>query len=136
MCARAVLIAMAACLIMSVAPPAHAPAQEPRPSLVRIPIPQDDGSLTPYTFESAYPLVTLIYDTLLWRDAQGIPQPWLARSIARSDGGRRLTIRLAENVRWHDGRPLTAADVAFTFEFVRARRHPRFSPQLRELASV
>ena len=136
MCARAVLVAMAACLIMSAAPPSHAQAQEPRPSLVRIPIPQDDGSLTPYTFERAYPLVTLVYDTLLWRDAQGIPQPWLARSVTRSDGGRRLTIRLAENVRWHDGRPLTAADVAFTFEFVRARRHPRFSPQLRDLASV
>lgn len=136
MCARAVLIAMAACFTVAAAPPAHAQAQEPRPSLVRIPIPQDDGSLTPYTFESAYPLVTLVYDTLLWRDAQGIPQPWLARSVARSDGGRRLTIRLAKNVRWHDGRPLTAADVAFTFEFMRDRRHPRFSPQLRDLESI
>ncbi len=103
---------------------------------MRIPFPQDDGSLTPYTFELGYPLVTLVYDTLMWRDTDGVPRPWLARSVERSADGRRLTLRLAEGVRWHDGRPLTAADVAFTFEHVRTHRHPRFTPQLQNLAGV
>ncbi len=40
---------------------------------VRIPFPGDDGRLTPYTFELGYPLVTLIYDTLMWRDRGGAP---------------------------------------------------------------
>ncbi|HET8953542.1 MAG TPA: ABC transporter substrate-binding protein [Solirubrobacteraceae bacterium] len=103
---------------------------------VRFPFPQEDGSLTPYTFRLGYPLVTLVYDTLTWRDARGVPQPWLARSIRRGPDGRTLTIRLRDGVRWHDGRPLTAADVAFTYRYVRRHPHPRFTPQVRNVASV
>lgn len=107
-----------------------------RTELVRLPLPRYDGTLTPYTFELAYPLVTLVYDTLMWRDSSGAPRPWLARSVERANGGRRFTIRLRRGVRWHDGRPLTAADVAFTFDFVRRRFHPRFTPQLEDVSSV
>jgi peptide/nickel transport system substrate-binding protein len=102
---------------------------------VRIPLPRDDGSLTPYTFKVAYPLVTLVYDTLMWRDADGVPQPWLARSVTRVDP-LTVRVRLQPGVRWHDGRPLTAEDVAFTFRFVARREHPRFTPQLRDVRSV
>ena len=101
--------------------------------LVRMPLPAYDGTLTPYTFESGYPLMTLVYDTLLWRNANGVPKPWLARSVERSEGGRRVTIRLRRGVRWHDGRPLTASDVAFTFDFMARRFHPRFTPQLADV---
>ena len=80
--------------------------------------------------------MTLVYDTLLWRDEDGVPRPWLARSVRASADGRRLTVRLAKGARWHDGAPLTAADVAFTFAYVRRTFHPRFTPQLRELAGV
>ncbi len=107
-----------------------------RAELVRIPFPQEDGSLTPYTFELGYPLVTLIYDTLTWRDTGGVPRPWLARSIRRGEGGLTVTVELRRGVRWHDGRPLTADDVAFTFGYVARRPHPRFTPQLRDVESV
>ncbi len=131
-----VLAPLLALATLTAWPAAPAEAQRGQAPLVRIPFPQYDGSLTPYTFELGYPLVTLVYDTLLWRDAQGVPRPWLARSVERSADGRQLTVRLARGVKWHDGTPLTAADVAFTFEFVRSRRHPRFSPQLRDLEGV
>ena len=103
---------------------------------VRFPFPRDDGSLTPYTFELGYSLVTLIYDTLMWRDAQGVPRPWLARSVTRSPDRRTVTVRLRPGVRWHDGVPLTANDVAFTFRFVAAHPHPRFTPQLADVEEV
>jgi peptide/nickel transport system substrate-binding protein len=109
---------------------------QPRHTVVRLPLPQYDGTLTPYTFELAYPLVTLVYDTLMWRDAMGVPQPWLAQSVSRENGGRTYTVRLRKGVRWHDGRPLTAADVAFTFDFVARRFHPRFTPQLSDISRV
>lgn len=107
--------------------PAAADDDEPsagasRADLVRIGFPRDDGTLTPYTFDLGYPLVTLIYDTL---GGAG-----LARRVTRSNKGRTITIRLHEGVRWHDGRRLTAADVAFTFDYVKRRFHPRFTPQL------
>lgn len=47
-----------------------------------------------------------------------------------------MTVRLREGVRWHDRRPLTADDVAFTFQFVAERAHPRFTAQVTEIESV
>ena len=98
--------------------------------LVRLPFPRDDGTLTPYTFELGYPLMTLVYDTLLWRDAAGEPRPWLASSAETSPDGRTVTIELATGARWQDGQPVTSADVAFTFSYMADHPHPRFSPEL------
>lgn len=117
-------------------PAATAVAGPSTADVVRLPFPRYDGSLTPYTFDLGYPLVNLVYDTLMWRDAQGIPRPWLARTVTRSRGGRRVTVRLRRGVRWHDGRPLTAADVAFTYRFVAGRFQPRFTPQLAGIKRV
>jgi peptide/nickel transport system substrate-binding protein len=111
--------------------PSAGVAQGPGTKVLRIPFPKYDGTLTPYTFKLGYPLVTLVYDTLLWRDSDGTPRPWLAQSVTRSNGGMRVTVRLRKGVRWQDGRPLTAEDVAFTFRFVADR-----SPQTPELADL
>lgn len=121
--------------VLPAAPAAGQPASPPVPVL-RFPFPQDDGTLTPYTFELGYPLVTLVYDTLFWRDAAGAPQPWLARSMETSPDGRRVTLRLADGVRWHDGTEVTSADVAFTFRFMAERPHPRFTPELAAVEGV
>jgi peptide/nickel transport system substrate-binding protein len=121
------LIALAVAVLAGGLSAPGAGAAAPEAKVVRLPLPQYDGTLTPYSFELAYPLVTLVYDTLLWRDADGVPQPWLARSVKRSNGGRRLTVRLRRGVRWHDGRPLTANDVAFTLRFVATSSGSRWS---------
>lgn len=105
-----------------------------RADVVRVPFPKEDGSLTPYTFTSGYPLVNMIYDTVMWRDANGVPQPWLAESVTRE--GRQVTIRLRPGIKWQDGSPLNASDVGFTFDFVRTHPHPRFSPQLTDVERV
>jgi peptide/nickel transport system substrate-binding protein len=39
---------------------------------------------------------------------------WLAQSYAWSKDGRTLTLNIRRNVRWSDGRPLTAADVVYS----------------------
>ena len=115
---------------------AEARPSEAATGTLRIPLPRDPGTLTPLTFTLGYPLLTLVYDTITWRDADGVPRPWLARSVRAVDGGRRVVVRLRDGVRWHDGRALTARDVAFTYDFMRARRHPRFAPQLRAIETV
>lgn len=124
------LLAPAVLGILASAQPAQSQPQ------LRIAIPGDDGSLTPYTFESGYAFMSLVYDTLTWRDAGGVARPWLAHSIGRSVSGRAVDVRLRPRIRWHDGRPLTAADVAFTYRFMAARPHPRFTPQLRDILAV
>jgi peptide/nickel transport system substrate-binding protein len=115
-------------------PAAQAQAQDRE--TVRVSFPSEDGSLTPYTFTTGYPLVMLVYDSLTWRDAGGVPRPWLASSGRRDAAGRTVTVRLRRGVRWHDGRPLTADDVVFTYRFMAERAHPRFTPQLRDIAAV
>ena len=127
---------MLALSLLAVAQPPGAAAQTPSPDVLRLPFPQYDGSLTPYTFELGYPLLTLVYDTLMWRDREGVPQPWLARSVQRSQGGRRVTIALRPDARWHDGRPVTAQDVVFTYNLMRSRAQPRFTPQLVDVERV
>jgi len=117
--------------------PGRSDAQStPSAPVVRLPFPQEDGSLTPYTFELGYSLMTLVYDTLFWRDEQGVPQPWLARSAETSADGKQVTIRLTEGARWHDGRPVTATDVAFTFDYVAKHPNPRFTSEVRAVQRV
>lgn len=41
----------------------------------------------------------------------------LAKSYEVSSDSKTITFKLNENVKWHDGKPFTAEDVKFTFEF-------------------
>jgi peptide/nickel transport system substrate-binding protein len=72
-----------------------------------------------YIAVPGYRQMSLIYDTLLWKDGSGRLLPWLASRYERSDDDLVYTFELRDNVRWHDGRPLTAEDVAFTFDYYR-----------------
>lgn len=47
----------------------------------------------------------------------------LAEKWAWSDAGKKLTFTLRRGVKWHDGKPFTAADVKYTFDLVRGA-HP------------
>ncbi|WP_302082731.1 ABC transporter substrate-binding protein [Salinibaculum rarum] len=61
----------------------------------------------------------LLYDPLA-RRYDGDVNPWLAEdwNIDRTDGTTTATVTLRSGLRWHDGQPLTARDVAFTFRFL------------------
>jgi peptide/nickel transport system substrate-binding protein len=64
-----------------------------------------------------YVQMNLIYDTLMWKDATGRLLPWLAQSASRSPDGLTYTFKLRPGVKWQDGQPVTAEDVAFTYEY-------------------
>lgn len=64
----------------------------------------------------------LVFLTLTGRDEKGELVGRLARSWERSPDRRSVTYRLRTDVRWHDGRPVTAHDVAFT---MRLLAHPK-----------
>ena len=44
-----------------------------------------------------------------------LPEPLLAERWEHDEAGTTWTFHLRRDVRWHDGRPFTADDVAFTF---------------------
>jgi peptide/nickel transport system substrate-binding protein len=88
-----------------------------------------EKNITPWTQGSGYPgyyMMTLVYDTLAWLDPDGKPQPWLAREYNADSAGLRWTVRLHEGVTFHDGRPLTSADVKFTVEYLQKNARPRW----------
>ncbi|MBA3605919.1 MAG: hypothetical protein H0W46_08110 [Acidimicrobiia bacterium] len=68
-----------------------------------------------------YVQMSLLYDTLLWKDGAGELLPWLAESFERSADGLVYTFQLRPDLTWSDGTPLTAEDVVFTFEYYAAQ---------------
>src|ERR1700761_4314067 len=55
-----------------------------------------------------------IFDGLLRYDSHFAPQPQLAQSWDVGPDGLTITFRLRSGVLWHDGKPFTSADVAFS----------------------
>ncbi len=63
----------------------------------------------------------VLFTTLIRYDEALRPVPYLATSWDTSAVGEsvRLTFRLRDDVRWHDGTPTTAYDVKFTFDRIK-----------------
>jgi len=66
-----------------------------------------------------------IYQGLLTYDAKLAPQPSLAKSWKTSSDGLTYTFELQRGVKWHDGKPFTAADVVFSVDKFLREVHPR-----------
>jgi peptide/nickel transport system substrate-binding protein len=64
-----------------------------------------------------YLRASLVFDTLVWRDASGETIPWLAEDWSLADDGVTWTFRLRDDIRWQDGKPFTAEDVVFSIEY-------------------
>lgn len=90
-------------------------------STLRVAVPQEVANVTPYSPAIPETLLELVYDKLAAPSPYlGDATPWLAESIVpEGDAGRSWRIRVRDGIRWHDGRPLVAEDVAFTFRYYR-----------------
>lgn len=62
-----------------------------------------------------------IYEPLMQYDLvkSGVIYPWLATAWKWSDSGKKLTLTIRTGVKWSDGKPLSASDVAYTFELMK-----------------
>lgn len=79
----------------------------------------------------------VLFTTLVQYDSALAPRPYLARRWEWQNGGRDLVLALDRSVRWHDGEPTTARDVAWTLTAAKdaATGYPR-AAELATLASV
>ncbi len=62
----------------------------------------------------------LIFSGLVKFDSRGMPEPDLAESIRPSQDGVIYNITLRDKLTWHDGEPLTTADIAFTVSLLQS----------------
>ena len=69
-----------------------------------------------------------IFASLVRMDENNRPIPYLADSFSISEDGLAYTFNLAGNAKFHDGNPVTSADVAFSLEII--RKNHRFGPQM------
>ncbi|WP_243113801.1 ABC transporter substrate-binding protein [Desulfofundulus salinus] len=79
----------------------------------------DWGYPTPYAVYPRGPggfKMCLIFDGLLERDEKGLI-PWLAEKYEVKEGGKQYLFTVRNGVKWQDGKPLTAEDVKFTFDY-------------------
>ena len=78
--------------------------------------PDDVTNFNIASFRQDFQVGCSLYDPLVWLDEVTLePQPWLAESWKWSNNGLTLTFVIRDDVTWHDGSPLTASDVAFSF---------------------
>ena len=80
----------------------------------------DPDNLNPFigAETSAYEIWLLNYDFLTGYSLDLKPTPDLATSWETSSDGKTWTFHLREGVKWQDGEPFTADDVAFTYNYI------------------
>ncbi len=114
-----------------------AAAQKPGGTLVQITQPEPPNLASYISTSGPIGQVTAkIFDGLLEYGFDLKPQPSLAESFEVSPDGKTITFKLRDNVKFHDGKPLTSADIAFTFMDVLKKVHPRGIATFRELTAV
>ena len=75
----------------------------------------------PFSPTALQPTLGVIFESLYYYNlASDVPpRPMLATGFSWDTTGKQLTITTREGVKWSDGQPFTAKDVAFTFELIR-----------------
>jgi microcin C transport system substrate-binding protein len=79
-----------------------------------------------------------LFDTLMVRafDEPDAMYGLVASSVAVADDGHAVTFKLRPEARFADGSPVTADDVVFSFETLKAKGHPSFALTLRDVAKA
>ena len=103
------------------------------------------GGVTTFNSLNAYILkgdaaqgMALTFDTLMTR-AQDEPDAvygLVAESADLAEDKRSVTFALRPEARFSDGSPLTAEDVAFSFEVLKSKGHPLYRQSLRDVEKV
>ncbi|HEX2046496.1 MAG TPA: ABC transporter substrate-binding protein [Acidimicrobiales bacterium] len=129
---RVASVALSGALLVGLTPAGAQTSDGQRSSKVTVAIKASENNITPFTLTLlglpvSHDLTNLIYDTLFWSQVKADPEPWLAESAEPSNDYRTWTVKLRPGVTWHDGRPLTADDVAFTFEKMKVTTGGRYS---------
>jgi peptide/nickel transport system substrate-binding protein len=89
----------------------------------------DITSLNPFNLccGGDYEYLELVYDLGIGFSREDLtPAPRIITEWTPSEDSMTWTLKVRDDVVWHDGTPMTAEDVAFTFNFISQRRLPFF----------
>ncbi len=108
-------------------------SEQPEVQQVKVPEPQEGGVYVEALvgkFQRLNPVLDfynpadrdidrLLFDRLIVFGERGIPEGQLAESWGMTKDGTIYNFTLEEGARWHDGKPVTSADVVFTISMLR-----------------
>jgi peptide/nickel transport system substrate-binding protein len=138
---RRLIAGVAAAAIAAVPAAAVPQAQAADPVVFTVGMLSDVDSLNPFTgiLAEAYEVFQLQYATLMQpSSADFTPAPGLAESWEESADGKTWTYTLRPDLVWSDGTPLTANDVAYTFNRILEGRYEQrnYGNYVRNITSV
>jgi len=108
----------------------EAPAETTEPVVARIGWGGSPDTLNPGTaiLTEAYITFELVYDSMFELQLDGTFAPGLAESWEVSEDGKVWTFKIHEGVKFHDGQPLTAKDIVFTYKFYQSHEDFPYMP--------
>ena len=106
--------------ITTVAGASSSPSPDAEKLVLRVGTLQDIDSLNPFAgvTVAAYEMFHLNYDMLTGYAPDGSVRPEIADSWETSDDGLTWTFKIHPGMTWQDGEPVTANDVAFTYNYI------------------
>ena len=143
---RRFLVSSAALALAATAPSlvpslvSTARAQAPKPGgVLKAAFSADPAGFDPVRGPSgmSHVVIEQVYSTLMALDPDANPYPELAESFEESADGLEYKFKLRQGVTFHNGDPLTAEDVKFSFDRLRAKDSGySYGAQVESIASV
>jgi peptide/nickel transport system substrate-binding protein len=117
-------------------PTKHAASTPTRGGTLRIADTSEAIDLNPFIAgdNSSEHVFAQIVEPLFRTGSQGQIVPWLATALKPSNGNRTWTVTLRKGVKFSNGKPMTAADVAFSLNQV--RKSPNWAAMFAPVATV
>src|SRR5881394_2629795 len=122
---RVLILVLAACLCLA-ATACGGKKSSGKSASTAVTISNEQGAtwscgFSPFNPDVNFLSVGTVYEVLTFVNGlqSGKTTNWLASSYAWSNGNKTLTFTIRPGVKWSDGKPLTAADVLFTFNLIK-----------------
>ncbi len=110
--------------------PASQAGEQGRVEELTVAMTKDENTLTPFTYVTGTPgfdVMRFLYDSLFTVDADNEAVPWMVEDdYTVNEDHTVFTMTLKEGQKWHDGEPVTAEDVKFTFDYVKTQSAGRW----------
>jgi peptide/nickel transport system substrate-binding protein len=122
----AITVTAMSCLTLAVVGISMASASSAKPQIlteegnVGVTFTKNFNPFNSNSFAAQMSVKSLQYEPLFQFDTlkANTQYPWLATKYTWSNNGKTLTFDLRHGVKWSDGKPFTAADVAYTFNLI------------------
>jgi peptide/nickel transport system substrate-binding protein len=137
--AAAVLLAMISLLTGATSVGAQGSSGEDEKVVFRVGSSNDIDGFNPFKIVEipSYEVMGLTYDYLVdFSPKDSSPSPGLADSWETSDDGLTWTFHLNKDAKWHDGKPVTSEDVAYTFRRILEEEQGLYIDYVRQIDKI